>query len=477
MKRFTLRRVALIGAILLIFAAIPVTLLIWGAGLPAQYEETFLGELKYKVRLLRETPGPRIILVGGSGTAFGADSRLIEQELEGYHVVNFGMYAALGTTVMMDLSEPFIREGDIVLLIPEQQQQTLSGWFDPAVMWQGLDGAFDLLRYLPGEKLKMLLGTYPEFAGQKFSYYVRGIPPRPEGVYCKASFNEWGDVASGLCGQNIMPGGADQGTPILFDEELLSNEFVQRVRTYDKAVRKRGGKLWYGLCPMNRLAMEGTIEEADAFYEVLQQRLRIPLAGDPRSFLMEAGWFYDTNFHPNQSGKMVYTRALVRAIKAMLGDSSLTEIELPSMPSMAETILLNGNDEDEACFTAREQGGLAVITGLTPEGRGRLQLTVPSSWKGMPVTSIAAGAFTGAERLKQIRIQPNIRTIEDDAFHGCESLEQILMEQDTPSACRVGQRLLEGTSAQVYVPEGSLSAYRTDYFWSVYGLRIHPDPG
>ena len=72
--------------------------------------------------------------------AFGVDSALMERELPGYTVVNFGMYAALGTTVMLDLSQDLVREGDIVILIPEQQEQTLSGFFDPAVMWQGADG-------------------------------------------------------------------------------------------------------------------------------------------------------------------------------------------------------------------------------------------------------------------------------------------------------------------------------------------------
>lgn len=84
-------------------------LLTWGFVLPAQYGDTFLGELKHKVSLLEDTPGPRIVLVGGSGVASGVDSALVERELPGYSVVNFGMYAALGTTVMLDLSQPLIR--------------------------------------------------------------------------------------------------------------------------------------------------------------------------------------------------------------------------------------------------------------------------------------------------------------------------------------------------------------------------------
>ena len=104
---------------------IPVTLLCWGFWVPAQFGDTFMGELKHKVQLLRETEGKRLILVGGSSVAFGIDSALLQQHFPDYQVVNFGMYAALGTTVMLELSEPYIREGDIVILMPEQQAQTL----------------------------------------------------------------------------------------------------------------------------------------------------------------------------------------------------------------------------------------------------------------------------------------------------------------------------------------------------------------
>ena len=468
------KKIVVICVTLALLLSMPAVLLAWGFGLPAQYGDTFMGELKYKVELLKNTPGPRIILVGGSGVAFGVDSTLMERELPGYSVVNFGMYAALGTTVMLDLSEPYIREGDIVILIPEHQAQTLSDWFDPAVMWQGLDGAFDLLPQLPGDKLAQLTGTLPEFAGQKFAYAVKGEPPRPQGVYRRDSFNERGDVVNPLCARNEMPSGYDANTPIRFDPDMVTEEFARRVRDYARAVTEKGAVLWYGFCPMNARAVEGAAADIDAFYEALQEKLSLPLAGNPHNFILDAGWFYDTNFHPNSSGKIVYTRELIRAIKAMLGDSRPTKITLPAMPPMAGAELWEGDDRDGDCFTYEEADGALTVTGLTAEGMKRTALTVPSAWNGLPVTVIGTNAFAGAENLTEVRIQQNIRAIADGAFSGCAALERVVLEQGAPSACRVGQGLLEGTGAKVYVPADALSAYRTDYFWSVYGVLILP---
>ena len=470
----TKKTTAIVCVTLALLLCLPAVLAVWGFCLPAQYTETFMGELPYKAALLRDTPGPRIILVGGSGVAFGADSALIERELGGVSVVNFGMYAALGTTVMLDLSEAYIREGDIVILIPEQQSQTLSDWFDPAVMWQGLDGSFSLLGDLPRDKLERLLGAFPSFAGEKAACFLSGEPPLPQGVYARSSFNDRGDVVSALCGQNEMPGGYDANTPIRFDRGMVSEAFIDRVRDYAAAIREKGGQLWYGFCPMNAAAVEATEAEIDDFYAYLRESLDIPLAGNPHDFILDAGWFYDTNFHPNTDGKTVYTRALIRAIKAMLGDSSPTPISLPEMPAMADAEPLVGDDRDAGCFLLEQRDGAAAVVGLTEEGRERQSVVVPSTLDGLPVTEIAAGAFAGGLRLEEITIGPGIRAIADGVFAACPALERIVLRQTEPSACRVGQKLLDGSDADVYVPADALTAYRSDYFWSAYGARLQP---
>ena len=358
------KRVLTVVTAALLLLSIPAVLLGWGFLLPPQYGDTFLGELKYKVQYLEEAQGPRIVLVGGSGVAFGVDSALMERELPGYTVVNFGMYAALGTTVMLDLSEDLIHPGDIVILIPEQQEQTLSDFFDPAVMWQALDGAFPLLGRLPGTYRSALAGQFPYFAAQKYADLLQGRTPRPRGVYSRASFNAAGDVVSGLCSRNIMSGGYDPNTPIRFDSALATDAFLSRVNAYARSVEERGATMWYAFCPMNAAAVVGDAGP-DEFYDALQAALRFPVIGDPNQSILESGWFYDTNFHLNASGKIVYTRLLVRNIKAVLGDSSPTEIALPRQPAPTGADTWSGDDHDADCFLYREADGLLTVVGLS----------------------------------------------------------------------------------------------------------------
>ena len=135
--------------------------------LPSVYEDTFLGELKYKIKRLKETDGKRIVIISGSSAPFGIRSDLIKEKLFEYDVVNFGMYASLGSNVMLDFSKVRINEGDIVLFMPEQHIQTLSMYYNGTSLWQALDGDFSSLSLLPSATRQRLYGDLYSFSQSK----------------------------------------------------------------------------------------------------------------------------------------------------------------------------------------------------------------------------------------------------------------------------------------------------------------------
>ena len=72
MDRKTVKRIFLIA--LLVLVVEQGFWLFCGFGLPAQFGNTFMGELKSKYERLKSTEGKRIVLIGGSGVAFDCDS-------------------------------------------------------------------------------------------------------------------------------------------------------------------------------------------------------------------------------------------------------------------------------------------------------------------------------------------------------------------------------------------------------------------
>ena len=84
-----------------------------GAVLPRNsHENDFTAAIVDKYDRLNAVEGKKIVFVGGSSLPFGLRCDLVEGELPDYTAVDFGLYAALGTVVMMDLSLSGISEGD-----------------------------------------------------------------------------------------------------------------------------------------------------------------------------------------------------------------------------------------------------------------------------------------------------------------------------------------------------------------------------
>lgn len=453
---------------------LPLALCFCGFVLPPQYEESFMGELKYKCERLDETPGNRIVFVGGSGAAFGIDSALVEDYFPGCHAVNFGMYAALGTKAMLDLSVDSIHAGDIVILMPEQDPQTLSCYFNSEYMWQGVDGAFRLLGRIDAADRKSMIGQFPYFAARKCRYVLTGEALVPDDVYRRSSFNTYGDISSPACTANIMPEGYDPNTPVRFGTDVLSDEFAEYINDYVDTLTKRGATVWYLFCPMNEKAVTDA-SDIDSYYDYLQSRLHCPIIGNPHDSVMEPEWFYDTNFHLNNSGKIVYTRNLIRAVKAALGDTSPTQIALPPMPLPAQAAVFHGDNSDADCFTWIIQDDTAVLTGLTPTGSSREHLTIPAAIDGYPITVLPVSVFAGHTTLRSVTVQENIRSIDDYAFEGCTALQTIRLLHIEPQHCLVGQHLLDETDAAVVVDTDLQTTFCLNYFWSVYAERIHTE--
>lgn len=456
--------------------AIPLTLLLWGFCLPAQYTETFLGELAAKRQLLaQQSEKPRLVIVGGSAAAFGVDSALLAQELPQYQPVNFGLYAALGTRVMLDLSLESLREGDLVIVMPEQQSQSLSDYLGAQAMWRAADGDLSALKSLHSRDVSVMLGQFPRFAAQKFRYWLTGAP-QLEGVYQRSNFDEAGDVVSSLCSANRMPGGVDTTTPICFDPEMLTDGFCKILNDYARTLAEKGVTVWYHFPPMNEAAVEPG-SDIDAYADFLQAELELPLAGDPNACILESGWFYDTNFHLNASGKTVFTRQLIRDIKAMLGDNTPTEIALPRMPALAEQAeeeLLDSSDAEHFIWQQTDTG--IVLTGLTEAGAERSSLTVPEQIAGQQVTAIAAGALSQSSVLRTVTIQTNIKALPDGLFAGCTALREVRLIQTDPAKIAVGQDLMQDAPADctLLVPAQSYDQYCLSYAWSPYAARLRP---
>lgn len=499
-------------------------LLFWGFGLPAQYEETFLGEMKYKMDRLKETASlseassppaasRRVILVGGSSIPFGFKTALATEALPDLTFVDFGMYADMGTVVMLDWLRPYIKEGDLILLCPEQNAQSLSCRFSGEDVWQAADGDFTLAASLLPKHFEKLAASFPGFAGKKCFYALFGSP-QPTDIYARASFDSYGDISYPDRNANIMPLLYNPNDTISFSTDVITEDFLSEMNDFAAFAKECGAQVYYRFSPMNALALSPDTESAaiDAYYDYLSGVLDFPILGNPHQSIMDGGWFYDTNFHLNDSGAVLFTKYLVEDLKLLYKDTSLTGISVPDMPAPAladasgeavEAPLSPASDTPikfpsaSGSFKETSEGAVPesldtamekyyvyekneaengyLITGLTQEGAKASVLSLPATIQGKPVTDLSPSLFSQAASLEELTVPAGF-TLYDGMFAGCKSFRHLILTAPSPSSYIIGDHLLEGADFLIYVPADALDTYQRNYSWQKYSQRITAIP-
>ena len=438
-------------------------------GLPSQYDKTFLGELSDKYDRLNALDEPKIVVIGGSSVAFGLNSAMIE-EYTGMPVVNFGLYASLGTKAMIDLSKSNINKGDIVLIAPEMDAQTLSLYFNEDSMWQAMDGHAKMLPHLGTANWGAMFGGVWNFCVNKYSFWKNNNAPDPAGIYNHSSFNEYGDIIYPR-EYNIMALGYDPTTIITLDPSIVSSDFLAYVNKYIAYCEKKGASVYFSFSPMDRMALaEGTTAQSIYnFYSYLAAYLDCEIITDINNCIMDWEYFYDTNFHLNDAGVTVHTASLIGDLRRAMANTATFTIELPNKPQRPDIYVDASLNDTTGFFRFDTVDGVMTLVGITDLGREQTSLTLPLASEGYAVQTVGARAFDGCDKLEEIVIEANtnLSLLANNAFEGAPNLKKIII-RCLPDDILVGGGLMDGASpdVKIYVPREYYGDYAAHYFWS-----------
>lgn len=469
--------IKLTAAILLILL-IPTALLLRGVMLPSFYQDSYYAVLKRMHERLETADGRKLVIVGGSNVAFGLDGAHLEELLAqkgfDYTVCPFGLYAAVGTSAMLDLSLDTLREGDIVVLAVEPTSETMSDYFGATAFWKCAEGASHLLTKLDKSRQAAMAGNYIAFLQERLAIENSGLPPIAQGVYAAASSNDRCDLIFNRPG-NILPLGYDTSTPVALDTVKISPAFAKEVNDYCNAAEQKGAQVLLSFSPVNRSAMAGG--HAMSFFDLCNQTFDCPAISDPNHYILDSGWFYDSNFHLNSAGAEVRTALLAQDLLTYLGCFEPLDTELPEMPPSAAEIMESAGDADAFTYEAVAGGGV-VISGLTDSGTARAVLTVPSRVDGKPVVGFRSGALDGAA-MEELRLPQSVESLPGALFQHCENLERLILEHTT-APCSIAEGTFAGAEGlRILVPSEVFPMYRDGYGcernpWEPYLERIIP---
>ncbi len=153
--------------------------------------------------------------------------------------------------------------------------------------------------------------------------------------------------------------------------------------------------------------------------------------------------------------------------------ASVTEIDDSAFDNCRSlsAVHFGGSTEEQADDPAASQCALQRIGNWAFYNCHQLQeLNIPEG-----VTEIGDAAFYGCTYLEDLVLPSSLQTIGDNCFSLCSKLERIIVNAAVPPVIEAKTFYEVNRSIPVYVPKGSLEAYKADAYWSEFRL-LDDDP-
>ncbi|TVQ46367.1 MAG: hypothetical protein EA365_05675 [Gloeocapsa sp. DLM2.Bin57] len=249
----------------------------------------------------------RVIIIGGSGVHYTINAEQIEQEL-GIPVFNLGLDGKLGLNVLLPSVLPAIREGDIVVLIPEYLMLSdsdglgeISSWFGVAT---GKPGLGDIppkqllqdtwLLGIPSLRALTKSGIDLITKGQLEEYYSDPLTNRGDPTKTWERSSQWWKLTV---------------------NEPISPHSIAMINSFQQQVEAKGATLLLSLSwiygstdPQTVKNIQITAKELEAIAPLLYNRESLNIKTD-------SSLFADTHYHLKPEGRKLRSQELAQQLQ------------------------------------------------------------------------------------------------------------------------------------------------------------------
>lgn len=288
-------------------------------------DDNYLAAVLEKDRLIRSTPSPKIILVGGSNLAFGVDSKQLQDSL-GIRVVNMGLYARLGLRYMLAQVKPYIRRGDVVVVAPEYDQfygdfangdNTLSTalLYAPADRIPDFIRSYSVVDVVLRPRVENVRRSFLRAAAAAIGREDQLFPPDTNPVYNRRSFNQYGDVVSHLGRKGLDPDSIYvKALPPLKD---FNRGTLGDLNSVESEASATGAHAYFMFPSFIERAYILNVAAIDSLRRKLEGGMKMPIAGTAKDFVFSKENFFDTRYHLTEAGRALRTRKMIERLRAV----------------------------------------------------------------------------------------------------------------------------------------------------------------
>ena len=309
MKRLILRLVCFFLALL----AVPLGYFAWVQSLPAMSRGSLMGSILIKQQLAENTPGARILVVGGSSVPYSIQCEVIQQQT-GMPCIAMGATAYLGLEYYLSLLEDHLHQGDLVILAPEivmlQDQVSYS------TTWMAVENDPGLLAAVPLSYWPGMVSGYYTYSRQKLDLYrQKGAPTQsPQEQYEAFGFGPWGDIPGQR--ESLLESGYDKNNILTLTGDDLALRVRRAIKDFAKKAQAAGARVVMTWAPFDELAYAGTADQLDALQAQLEQQTGLSYLGSLAESMLPGELFYDSNNHLTSQGAELRTQMLLEDLFA-----------------------------------------------------------------------------------------------------------------------------------------------------------------
>lgn len=303
MKRFIIKFLMLLSWIFL--------LILIGLYLPPtkSSKNSLLFAQLQKNTLLKQTPSPRILFVGGSNLSFGLDSKMIIDSLH-INVADLGLDASIGLKYMLRNTIDHIRPGDIVVVCPEYQQ--FYGHY--------ADGEFELLsiifdvapntkHFLDARQCFTMTKFIPQYVASKLNplAYLTHLDTNTVGVYDRKAYNVYGDAYIHW----TLP--KEQVTPYAIDG-AWDDDTYNYLNSFRRQIEQKKARLLITFPPYQDISYDRYAAKIKKVEQRLSQDA-YTLLGSPQRYRFPDRLILNTPYHLVREGVTIRTNRLIADLK------------------------------------------------------------------------------------------------------------------------------------------------------------------
>jgi hypothetical protein len=290
------------------------TIVLIFVGIKPDPDHYFAGSLLH-IKLLENTPSPRIILVGGSNVSFGLDAELMQRTL-GVPVINDGLHAGLGLAPLRELQE-YIRAGDVIIISLEynlfSNQEVMNG--DPAFLSDWIEYSPRRIEYL-SNPWKEAPGIYATMLQRKVNrkvntYLFGGSLSETRRIFNGTNFDTNGDFIGHLSEASLTRRKIP-ATPYVGFE--LREDIFLFLETFNRTAHEKGASVYFEAPASRQRNCKATGEAQMAnFFKIFIERSSIPMLTSLEDVCMPDKYFFDTPYHLNAQGREIKTKRLIES--------------------------------------------------------------------------------------------------------------------------------------------------------------------